>query len=109
MEKAKETLENYLEAWSKNDVKAMHELCQKTYKVSNTEFDLKKVTPAKLKEFTILEGVSDTPCVTDFEVELLVKRAKKTAKARLVCEKAPFKPSEQGEWGVNPISLLKAL
>lgn len=49
------------------------------------------------------------PTVYDADIVLMIGSNRKKVTARLVCETEPYKPSVDGEFGVNPISLIKNL
>lgn len=111
MEKVKETIDNFMKAWKEQDRKAMHSLCTKTYKVGNTEFQLKGLLPHQIASYKVGKIEKSTEVVYDATVSVKLKGSAKPReiKVRSVCEIAPWKPSLDGDWGVNPISALKGL
>lgn len=107
---AKKTLELFLEAWKMMDFQKMYDLCQTTWKAEHTKNDLKKLLPKKIKSYSILKEnveMSGVVFVIPFKVKVLSKETKLTA--RILREIGPYKPSQKGSWGINPISLLKNL
>lgn len=107
--KAKDALREFLEAWKAISLKKMHHETQKTYKVGHTVNNLKSIVPGRIKAYKIMQAIEVTSTVFDIKVQVKLGGAFKIVTARMICEIEPFKPSELGEWGVNPISLLKGL
>ena len=107
MKEAKKALKSYLEAWKKNNIEEMHKLCQKTYKVAHTKFQLKEIVLDKIESYKITSSKEITDVVCDFSIVLKIEGKQVDTKARVICEEEPFKPSLNGEWGINPISVQK--
>ncbi len=104
---ARKTLSNFFEAWQAGHVKTMLEHCQLTWRattkdaVSNLESLLHSVSITKFR-------ILSTEKVSDFLIDCVVEvNDTKRASIRIVKELAPYKPSETGQWGINPISALR--
>jgi len=114
MEDIKETIEKFMSAWKNGEYKELHQLCTKTYKVGNTSKQLEAILNQNITSFKVGKAEKSTDVVYDVEISVRTKGMRKKAKsktitARLVKESKPFRPSETGEWGVNPISVLKGI
>lgn len=107
MEKSTETVKSFLEAWKLQDYEKMHTLCNKTYKVGHTKNQVKALLPNRIKSYKILETNPVSDVMHDVTVSIRIQGKSKKCTARLLCETVPFKPSIDGEWGVNPISITK--
>lgn len=109
------TLTKFMNAWKDSNWSGMLENTQKTWRSkenNNSEllkswFSLKDLLTFKVLR---IEGISNS-CV---DVLLGIKyvfgetKLKETKiRARVICETEPYKPSDTGEWGVNPIGILK--
>lgn len=126
-------LAKFFEAWDKRNWKTMLKYCQlswvkrpliyptvpfldklKVYKHSTvvTEKILFNQFKHKLLDAKIL-GIKDISDVTkDISIEIYYKdinvKRKMRRKVRLICEKAPMQPSPEGQWGINPTSMIRA-
>jgi hypothetical protein len=105
------TLKCFCEAYLNDDYETMYKLTQKSYCDKKTILDLKSIvllalsknSDNKATEFTIL----DKRKLGDAAVEIMFTFDGRLKRAMLICETAPYQPSIEGEWGVNPISLLR--
>ena len=65
----------------------------------------------ELKDFYLYDKEIITDCREEinFRAEVLFngKLVNMYGKANTICEKAPYEPSPNGKWGVNPISILR--
>lgn len=113
-----EKLENFLEAWKNEDWHGMWKSSQKTWRCregNNAErlFDLFGHKKLESYEIIGLNEVSD--CCVDVEVRIEYSIEphnpftvyEYTIRPRLLNETKEYTPSVDGEWGVNPISILK--
>lgn len=111
---AERAVAEYVLAWKNQDWSRMAELAQKTW--LSDEPDPTGVLEAWY-DFNILLGfemigvvaVSDVTSDVTFVVryEAFTNEVEtKQITARVIKETAPFTPSEEGDWGVNPISAL---
>ena len=115
MKSAVETVEDFLEAWKNDDWNGMWKNSQKTWRSkeeNNAErlFDL--FGHKKLLEFEII-GINEvSSCCTDIVIRIkyytnpgLTQQCE--IEPRLLNEIKEYHPSADGEWGVNPVSMLK--
>lgn len=105
------TIKQFCQAWSKNDYSKMYGLCTTTWKAKNTKTDLKNLIIGKIKSFRIVftEYNSKFPCLCDINIKVKYKGKVKELKARLIKESKLYATSEEGTWGVNPISVIRNL
>ncbi len=105
------TLIRFCQAWMKQDYDTMYVFCQKTWKANHSRAELKRLVIGRIKEFKINSIVCSkaSPCVSDIKLRVKYKNKAKSLEVRLIKEKEKRKPSEDGEWGVNPISLIRNL
>lgn len=113
--KAEANIIAFLNSWKSNNFTGMYELTQQTWKFKHSKKQLKKLLtikgnkPSRLKSFKVTEIREFMPTVYDANIVLMIGGNRKKVTARLVCETEPYKPSVDGEFGVNPISLIKNL
>ena len=112
---AEQTLANWVAAWRDQDWQRMADLSQLTWVDAEPDpvgildawYGFK--TPLKgfeVKEIDrISEVASDVTFVVHYEA-FANQIDKKEITAKVIRETAPYNPSPQGEWGVNPISAL---
>ncbi len=105
------TIKQFCQAWSKNDYSKMYRLSQITWKSNNTKKYLKRLIIEKIQGFKILSVDFDEkhPCLCDINLQVKHKGKLKELKARLIKENKPYSTSEEGTWGVNPISVIRNL
>lgn len=116
-------LSEYLAAWVSCDWQAMFEKTQLTWQSNNDAGELKQLVSdmqlldARIEDEVPISGLKNS-LVRDISVTLEYKIPfnKKGPKnqtitrnivVRLIKETAPFKASDAGTWGVNPISALR--
>lgn len=112
---AEHTLAEYVLAWKKQDWNKMASFAQKTWLSTRTDpaellaawYDFKT-----LKGFEIT-GVQEISNVT-YDITFVVQYeamtnqiSRKQITARVIKETAAHTPSEQGQWGVNPVSAIR--
>lgn len=114
-----EALTKFLQAWQSQDWQAMAEVTQLTWRSkqeNSAEWLQGFYGPKRLEQFEVgtCEVISPTASRINCEVVYSLQskgfastKQTKTLKAMVIQEKAPYEPSEQGTWGVNPISTLK--
>ncbi len=107
--KSKEVLEKFLLDWSELNYDKMYQNCTKTWCLNNSKKNLKSLLHTRIKKYKILEVMHLSDVMYDVNVKVRIKGDEKIIKARLLCEEAPFKPSLDGDLGVNPVSLLRGL
>lgn len=112
------TIKQFCQAWSNNDFSKMYEVCTLTWKAQYDQKSLENLIIGRIKSFKIghIEANSKFPCIGDIDIKIKHRRVlfpsltkTKTIKARLIKESKPYKPSEEGTWGVNPISVIRNL
>ena len=116
MKSAVETLENFMEAWKNNDWNWMWKSSQKTWR-SKEENNAERLYDffghKALLEYEIMGMNEVSECCTDVSVEIKYLIGQQPTiqtgliEARLLKEVKEYHPSIDGEWGVNPISMLK--
>lgn len=102
------TLIKFCQAWTKQDFDTMYIFCTKTWKGNHSRSELKKLIIGGIKEFKI-GAINAIACVCDIKLSVTHKNKIRSLDVRLIKEKGIRKPSVDGEWGVNPISLIKNL
>lgn len=107
--KAKESVKNFMEAWKKGDHKEMLKQCNKTYRVANTFQKLRALLPDPIKSYEIGEVKKESEVMYDVSVKVKIGNTEKQLTARTISEYAPYKPSLDGQFGVNPVSVTKEL
>lgn len=108
------TLAKFLEAWEKRNWKVMLKYCQISWRtlLPDAEKTLYFQFRNKLLSAKILKTEKVSDVTRDISVEIYYKdiniKRRIRRKARLICETAPMQPSPNGEWGVNPTSMMRA-
>jgi len=111
-----EKMENFLEAWKNEDWYGMWKSTQKTWrsKEGNNAERLYNFFGHKELESYEIKGMNEVSnCCVDIEVSISyfvaaeMKTQIATITPRLLNEIKEYTPSVDGEWGVNPISMLK--
>ncbi|MBA7580966.1 hypothetical protein ES708_22865 [subsurface metagenome] len=110
-----ETTKKFMNAWKDSNWSEMLKYTQKTWRSrenNNSEmlkgwFYLKDLLTFKiLKINQISESCVDVILGIGYIFgDSKIKETK--IRARVICETEPYKPSPTGEWGVNPIGILK--
>lgn len=108
------TLAKFLELWQERNWDRMLRYCQISWIKIHSE--PKKILIAQFRhklldaEIIKVEKVADV--TRDISLELSIKdfqfRKKIKRKVRLICETGALQPSVKGEWGVNPLSMMRA-
>lgn len=110
-----DALTKFMNAWKDGNWSEMLENTQKTWRSKenhNSEllkswFSLKDLLTFKVLR---MEGISNSCVDVLLSIRYVFGESKlKETKimARVICETEPYKPSDTGEWGVNPIGILK--
>ena len=107
--RVKEIIGKFLQAWKDNNHSKMLELTTETWKDKHTKSTIKGLFQSRIKSFKITEIRESTTTVFDVDITIRIKGQQRKITARLICEIAPYTPSVDGEFGVNPISLIKNL
>jgi len=106
-------LRMFFEAWMKRDWKAMAKCAQKSWlEVSiDPEEYLKGMFNFKLRAFEVIEEVELNNVAFAAKVLYRYDIARNVSKnmssdVRVICEVEPMVPAPDGEWGVNPNSVV---
>lgn len=109
MEKAKDILEKYLEAWIERDPEKMYKHCQTTWQSNHMKNELRDLfRNINLEDYSIIitSGIQEI-MLRKFEVHAKINERNCSFNVVLVCETAAYTPYKDGRWGVNPISILR--
>jgi len=110
---SKETLSQLLDYLIKDDRLSAYMLTQKTWRHNNDFAQFESLIPHKLLSYEIVDAYFISLNSKDYDVKMkymnvITKNIKETnIKARLIREASPYTPCINGEWGVNPISMIK--
>jgi hypothetical protein len=112
---AERALAEYVSAWKNQDWSEMVKWSQMTWAdgepdpagVLEAWYDFKTLKGFEIKDVEVVSEVTtDITFVVHYEA-IPNQISKKQIAARVIRETAPYEPSPQGEWGVNPISALR--
>ncbi len=114
---AKKTVERFFTAWRYCDWAEMERLSQWAWRFANATESLEMIYDLfsfmVLRRFKIIssevkgEAMIDVIAMVEYQYEDSDEIRKRTIAARVICEAAPYKPSLDGVWGVNPISVMR--
>lgn len=104
-QKIKVLCENFFYYWKNRNFNAMLNISTKTFKHTKGNSDIKTVCKALLENPMQTKIIKITNCVYDVGYSIQVNGERKNVLIRVLKEKAPFVPDENGEWGVYPLSL----
>ena len=105
---AKQAAQYFLEAWKGRRWGQMLTFCQYTWRESYGRQRLKEMfKPLQLDEYEVNSNLIKGDCMVEVYCWYVINGQPKRGKMRVICETAPYAPSLEGEWGVNPISVLK--
>ena len=102
-------IEQFLQSWKDNNHMRMYELTSKTWMSKNSKKKLKQLLPKRIKSYKIESIEVYSECIYDVNIILRISGKTKNVTARMLCELDAFKPSLDGEFGVNPISIIRNL
>ena len=118
MKSAVEVLDNFMLAWKNEDWNGMWKNSQKTWR-SKEENNAERIYDLfghkNLIEYKVVGFNEVSSCCTDVEVRIEYSidphdpfsTYEYTIRPRLLNELKEYCPSENGEWGVSPISMLR--
>ncbi len=134
-EKAREALTKFLYAWQNKKYNNMYKYCQLTWKKNHKKTELKKMfRNTEIVKFEIVQEHPNDAAILRHDIEINVKIRFKdktefvktllenlglseikpgmiidgvVKKVTIIPENAPYKPDENGTFGVNPISVMK--
>lgn len=112
-DEVREVVQAFFEAWVERDFEAMLDICQTTWadKPWASRARLENMFSLDITGFVLAEpDVRRDGVVVDVPVRVVVGPGR-TADlvARVLCERAPMRPDPEGEWGVNPVSVIRGL
>lgn len=115
--KEEKALNEFLQAWKNQDWNLMFKRSQITWQKNHPETEgiefLKCSFGFKdLQEWKIIEKNKISDVCYKITVEIKYRKPsliyiKRKVKAMLICEIEPYKTGVEGEFGINPISILK--
>jgi hypothetical protein len=110
---AKQVAERFMELWLRGDFRRAEPLLQKTWISNNRSsfLDYFKtwLGPIELSKYEIKEETINgfmTTINIEIQFTVLKRKQKKHINMNLIKEIAPYEPSANGDWGVNPVSCL---
>ena len=114
MEKPENTVSKFMETWRKKDFSKMRSHLQKTYLDGPEIMDLaESLGDIDIKSWKIMKSARIGQTCKDVTVNVVFGQNgttnKRRLKIRVICETAPYQPSLLGDWGVNPISVMRRL
>lgn len=100
-------------AWRDRDLEALHKYTTATYRARKS---CAWVLNSELHGFVVNEKTTapkGSKVMREVTVTLVFEGVDKSLKTQVrkfmvVCEKGPHRPSVDGEWGVNPTSMLRS-
>jgi hypothetical protein len=114
IKKAQQTLESFLECWMTENYREMENHIQLTWmngRGDKLHEHLQRMFSRRpLAKYEIIESNHTAECRIDFRVNVWMngsKTPKTIEKAVVICEFGPYEPSLKGDWGVNPVSMLR--
>lgn len=108
-------LAEYILAWKNQNWNEMVNFSQKTWKDKESDptglleawYDFKTLKGFEIKNVKKISDVtSDITFIVNYEA-FTNQISKKQITARIIKETAPYTPSVDGKWGVNPVSMLR--
>lgn len=110
MNKAKNKLIEFMDAWKEHDSEAMFKASQVTWQKDGGSVNRLKQTFCNtvIQDYSIVGiTIRQKGILVDYKVRVKINNKwSEPANVRLLCEEKSFKLSKKGEWGVNPISAI---
>lgn len=107
---SREIIELWLEYLKQGKWSSMADLCQiswfKDYRDTAAIFIKNQYDFFAISSYKIIDENKNAQCLHKYTVEIDTQLGKRIMIANVICEIAPFKPSLDGKWGVNPISAI---
>ena len=97
----------FLKAYKAGDHYAMYEACTPTWQLTHKVEKLKEIFNLPLASYQTGSAFKVTEVVYDVNITLGAADGNIKAIIRVICEKEAFKPSINGEFKVNPVSIRK--
>lgn len=108
--KATQNVKAFMECWKLGDPKDMLVLCNQTYRVQHTFRNIRSLFQAyPLESYRMGKATKVSEVMYDVTVKVTTSGKETTIKARTISELAPWKPSVDGDFGVNPLSIIRWL
>ena len=105
-----EILKRFLKAISTNEWKKAYQYCQKSWASNHSSDKLRDIfMDIKLKYILIVGEKKDknSDYIIDYDVLCNTISGQRIHIVRLICESRSYHPDLNGDWGVNPISVLR--
>jgi hypothetical protein len=104
----------FMRAWREKDTKLARKYLQKTWLAGPQTLEVNSlIADIDVCKWSLLGTVRVGKLCYDVKLKLQYKMGGVSTKTRLnvrvIKEEAPYKTSESGDWGLNPISLVRYL
>ena len=118
---AKRIAVKFLVNWKAKKPDGMFNVSQKTWLYNHAETGVEWIKEGlidvtEIQSFQLVKIFPITECTIDITAKIRIKQLANNnqkpirhIKLRLIKEKAAYEPSEDGEWGVNPISAVRKI
>jgi hypothetical protein len=117
MNDAEKTINNFFVCWQEQRWYDMAGICQKSWAHSrNKEEKIEMLkdffADKELQSFKINKISKHSSVMIEASVKIkyrsvFSKMIRRIVHCRCICELSPFRPSISGQWGINPISVLR--
>ena len=110
MKKPEKSVDNFLRTWKKKDFSEMENFIQKTWLAGTQLMSLDIFKNLDVRSWKIQKSVKIGEACKDVIVNVTFKQnGKRKLNIRTLCEIAPYTPDLSGDWGVNPVSVMRRL
>jgi hypothetical protein len=109
---ATDTVKSFLRCWSANHFDGADMLLQRTWIERNPGWLawMQRIFQYRiLTKWEIIKQSRIGDACIDVHVQVTINGKKSQIKIRVLCETAAYKPDINGQWGINPISILKGM
>jgi len=104
----KRTLNAFLICWGQKEWSAMFDFTQVTWKVKNETARLSKMfKDVKLEGYNIVKKTKISDVFYEYQCRLLINGKQFITRINCIKESSAYKPDINGEWGINPVSILR--
>lgn len=105
-----EILKTFLNHWITGEWEDAFKGCQKTWADKKSCDDLQSLLPNDLQSFDIISFTNLGNVRYEIKVKLTFASGNSSIRvANMICETGPYQPAPYGQWGVNPVSILRSL